>query len=192
MSRRLSLAILALCLALPAPAVTISVAPCMDPALADPDLTALLVDGAMDGLFDEGFIATNVPAQSLGLSDWRACMPDFREAKTGSVDYYLEIYVAYSPASADAAANPASGQPAIPSDVEYRLYSVQDGSLRASASLVLPKAKPLNSEDIRKMARELGRSAAKGALAILSGKSDLRMISAYIYNVCLYFPGGKL
>jgi|GEM_PF-1791780 len=186
MIRRLLPLLLSILLSSPLWAETVSVVPCEDPALPEPGLTALLADGVMDGLFDEGFIATSAPAQSLSLQPWRELRPDFEAARSGGVDFCLEIFVSYSRPAGSHEGNPDA---ALPAEVEYRLYSVSEASLRAAGILKIPAADSLGSDDMNKMMRELGRSAVRASISVLAGKSAAAPLSAR--STVSMFPEGN-
>jgi hypothetical protein len=164
MSRILLPAILALFIASGGYAKTVAVAPCEDPALPAPGLTSELVEGAMDCLFDSGFVATDASAAFLDLSAWRKSEPRLAEAREGRVDYILEIYVAY-------AASAAGAKAILPSALEFFLVRVSDGKRIFSGESALPPDSPETLGKIDEILHGLGIEAAKRAIAAIGEDS---------------------
>lgn len=164
MSRILLPAILALLVASGGYAKTVAVAPCEDPALPAPGLTAALVEGAMDCLFDSGFVATDSSPAALDLAAWRKSEPRLAEAREGRVDYLLEIFVAYAPSAARAKAF-------LPSALEFVLVRVSDGKKIFSGESALPPDGPETLGKIDEILHGLGIEAAKRAIAAIGEDS---------------------
>lgn len=164
MSRILLPAILALLVASGGYAKTVAVAPCEDPALAAPGLTSALVEGAMDCLFDSGFVATDASPAFLDLSSWRKGEPNLAEAREGRVDYILEIFVAYAPSACSAKA-------ILPSGLEFSLVRVSDGKRIFSGESALPPDSPETLGKIDEILHGLGIEATKRAIAAIGEDS---------------------
>ena len=164
MSRILLPSIFALLLASGGYAKTVAVAPCEDPALPAPGLTSALVEGAMDCLFDSGFVATDASPASLDLASWRGSEPKLAEAREGRVDYLLEIFVAYAPSTSRAKA-------CLPSDLEFVLVRVSDGKRIFSGESALPPDSPETLGKIDEILHGLGIEAAKRAIAAIGEDS---------------------
>jgi hypothetical protein len=164
MRRILLLVLAAIVIASSAYAKTVAVAPCEDPALAAPDLTSALVEGAMDGLFDAGLVATDAPTSALGLAAWQKGLPNLAEAKEGRVDYILEIFVAYGPSTSQSKA-------VLPVALEYALFRVSDGKRFFTGSLPLPADSPETLGKIDEILHGLGIEAAKRAIAAIGEDS---------------------
>jgi hypothetical protein len=164
MRRILLSAFAAIVIASSAYAKTVAVAPCEDPALAAPELTSALVEGAMDGLFDAGLVATDAPTLALDLAAWRKSLPNLAEAKEGRVDYILEVFVAYGPSTIQ-------GKAVLPVALEYSLFRVSDGKRLFAGGSALPADSPETLGKINEILHSLGIEAAKRAIAAIGEDS---------------------
>lgn len=163
--RRLFLpAVLALGLAAAAHAKTVAVLPSEDPGLPAPELTQALVEGAMDGLFDSGLVATGARTAALDFPSWQGKEPDLAEAREGRIDYLLELFVAYAPAASQDKA-------LLPSRLEYVLLRARDGKRILSGSSSLPADRPETVAKIADILRGLGSAIARSSVAAIEEDS---------------------
>lgn len=124
-ARKLALLVLLAAIALPAAALTVSVAPAEGKEYAPPPDGAgsplrFLMSGCMDALFDAGWIVTDSAASRVPRSDWGRGAEALAEAREGRVDYMIAIYVDWSPSSFHKGV-------LLPSAVAYGIVRVKDG-----------------------------------------------------------------
>jgi hypothetical protein len=130
---RLSLAALLTCLATWACALTVCVAPSEGKAYAPgPDGVGspigYLVSGSMSGLFDAGYVATNESAARVPRGEWGPRDYGLTEAKEGSVDLVIALYVEWAPSSIHK-------DVLLPASVEYRIVRVRDEKVLVEGSV---------------------------------------------------------
>ncbi|HPE37356.1 MAG TPA: hypothetical protein PK625_09405, partial [Spirochaetales bacterium] len=111
-------------------------------------LSACILNGAMDALFDAGYIATNESGRQADQAAFRAYVPE-PAASEGYVDYVVLALAVY--ASGD-------GDEARPPLLSYRVLAVATGTELASGELVAPEPEDEGADAVQAACRGLGKA----------------------------------
>lgn len=159
--------------AVPAAAFTVEVA--LLESMASPEASMAyseaVIDGAMDGLFESGSIATNARPEAGGAEAFARFVPP-QGSREASVDFVIIILALYSGEQS------AAGAISVP-ECRYRLLRVSDGSELASGSVSAASPESALERDVLKACKATGRAVALACGKVLSTVSASWRIHAY-------------
>ncbi|MBU0927111.1 MAG: hypothetical protein KKA67_05140 [Spirochaetes bacterium] len=124
-----------------------------------------VIDGAMDGLFLEGFIATSSRPSPGDAESLAAFVPD-PGAEEGMVDYVIVILAEYTAASP------------IPA-CSYRLVRVRDRAELARGSHPAQVPASLSDKDIKKACSNAGSAISASCGGVMRGLGASRRVYEY-------------
>lgn len=170
MKQALRIALMPLCLAAlalqaSAQGIGLSLAQAPEvPAAASAPLSAKLVEGCLDALFDAGLIASDADCAYISRAEWEQGAFGLGTAREGMLDIMIAAYASLEPSSYKT-------DSWLLAVVDYRLVRVSDGSVFARGSLKGPADSAEAASNAAGSARDLGASlgsACVGALGSLS------------------------
>ncbi len=164
--RKLSILALMASLAFSASALTIGIAPAEGKLHAPPTDGAsspigFIVAGCMNSLFESGFIATDAAVSRTSRDSWGFADYGLAEARDGSVDYMIALFVEWDASSFHKGA-------LMPTSVNYRLVRVVDGKVLTEGLVHGPTDSVDASSHESRTAAQAGTSAAEPCIRMLS------------------------
>jgi hypothetical protein len=164
--RRLSILALFLSLARLATALTVGLAPAEDQSFTRPSdgqasPIGYLVSGALNALYEAGYIGTDAAVSRRALEAWGPVDYGLAEAREGAVDCVIALYVEW-------AKSELHKDSFLASTVHYRLVRARDGALLGEGGVPGPADTEDSSTHEARSASQAGSSAVKACLSELS------------------------
>ena len=136
-----------------------------DDSVAQARSTECLLSGALDALFDRGFIATNALPRRAPEPAFASYAPGL-DAIEGAIDFIVAVFADY-------------GEGRLVPDCRYRVLRVGSGSELASGSLAGPTVEPADRKALDKACASMGAAvvaeselAIRGARGVAEGKPN--------------------